>query len=526
MTSKANASETPLVDLPADGRMIRPSAAFIRLEIGHIGRVLSVGAVSAALGFLQIALGGDEVSSAMFAGATFFGLLSVIEAGPVTAVGILNFLLVGRFLLGAYFIKNLLEGDPISANMIEPEHTAKVMFLGFAGVWLATFIVRRYVRRFPLFEVSNSLEGLRVFTILLLVGGTFSLLAILIAAGSDTATVGGVWGLAKDLVSFRTAALPALMLYLWRRNTSRWLTHPLVLAIMLFLFLQGILGSSKQGMADPFALYTMMALARYGLRHPFAWLGLPATVLLFQFFISPIGQYARNEGARDKDPRQAAIATSDIVIGYLTDSRFRDRVLSAEQNVVDWGQKQAYYLDDKFRAFYRIAMIGEADRLISATDRITYSGFETIENALLIVVPHFLYPNKPRAGAGNFLGRFAGDLSEEDDTTQVSFGFMANAYNAYGTAGVLPLSFLSALIVLGLVSFSASGPVYSDPWSLLALSAIHQSYVEGALTGQIGAIHQPIDALILLFMTTFMLRLYRNSISKSAHDAESAALAK
>lgn len=500
-------------------RMNASTSPIVRLKVDKLAATLASGALSVALGVLQIALGGDELSTAMLAGATFFGLLSVIEAGATTAIGILNLLLVGRFLFGAYFIKNLLEGTPISANMVEPADTAAVMFLGFAGVWLATYCVRRFARRLPFFMISDTADGLRALTILLLVAGTFSLLAILLAAKSDTITVGGAWGLAKELVSFRTAALPALMLYLWRTNSSRWLTHPLVLALALFLFLQGVLGSSKQGMVDPFALYAMMALARYGWRHPFAWLGIPAAILLYQFFISPIGQYARYEGGRDKDPRQAAIATADIVVGYLTNSSFRQRVLNAEDNIADLAQRQVRYLDEKYRAFSRITMVGEADRLVGATDRFGNSGLETVENSLLLAVPHFLYPNKPQSASGNFLGRYTDELSQADFGTQVSFGFMANAYNAYGMVGVLPLSFLSALIVLGFVSLSASGPFYTDPWSLLAISALHQSYVEASFTGQIGAIHQPIDAFLVLFATVLIVWVLGNARGRLIQDA-------
>jgi hypothetical protein len=476
-----------------------------------MGTAFAIAAFSAFVDIAQIALGGEPLASSMMAGAVLFGLLSVQAAGVLTALGILNLVLVGRLLLGALIIKNVAQGDPITARLLEPEDTSAVMLLGFAGVWLATVLVRNYVHRLRIFDATSSLEGLRALTIVLLVGGTIALVAVRVSSGNDESTVGGAWGVAKEFISFRTACLPALMLYLWRTKRRRWLTHPAVLAVLLFLSLQGLLGSSKQGMAEPFALYIMMAWARYGWRHPVLWLGLPLAFVSFQYFISPIGQFARNEGGRDKNPREAATATFDIVIGYLSDPQYRERILHADDALVDKSQLQATYIEGKLNSLNRIAMVGEADRLVSATNRYGNSGFETIGNSLLFAVPHVLYPQKPQSASGNFLGRYAGDLGDEDYGTQVSYGFMANAYNAYGILWVLPLSFLCAFLVLGFVSLSSAGPFFEDPWSLLAIAAMHQAYVESSFTGEIGAFHQPIDALILLSMTLVLARVLRSS---------------
>jgi hypothetical protein len=274
-----------------------------------------------------------------------------------------------------------------------------------------------------------------------------------------------------------------------------------VVLVTFFFFLQGLLGSSKQGMAEPFALYAMMAIARYGWRHPIFWMGIPVVMLLFQFFISPIGQYARNQGGRDKSPTQAAIATADIVAGYLTDSQFRDLVYHFNDEVIDINKKQTNYLPGALNTYSRFAMIGESDRLVSATDRFGYTGFETVEVAVLYLTPHFIYPNKPQSNSGNNLGRFTGDISDEDLGTQVSYGFMANAYNAFGMIWVLPLSFLCAFALLGCTRLSTAGAFYTDPWSIVAVATLHQGYVEQPFTGQFGAFHQTIDALMLFLMT-------------------------
>jgi hypothetical protein len=447
------------------------------------------------LALVQIALGGESLPSTIFAGATFFGLLSVQAAGAITAIGLLNLLLVGRFLLGAYFIKNLLMSEPISARLLAPEATAEVMLLGFAGVWLGTLAVRRFVRPIPIFADTTDPRRLLSLAIVFVAFGTLSSVAVRIV-GSDDA-LGGIWGLAKSLAPVRIFALPALMLYYWRINTQKWLTHPAVLSLVFLLLVLGVLSSSKQSMAEPLAAYIFMAIARYGWRHPLAWIGIPIGLVIFQFFIFPISQYARQAGAENKNAREAAMATADIVYGYLTEPAYREYIQRFADGS-DRTEKPLSYLSDKVGAYGRMAMIGETDRLVNATETFGPTGWDTIGDALLLQVPYFIYPNKPQLGTNNFLGRYTGDLPPEDVTTQVSFGFMANAFNTFGLPVVLPFSAITTFFVLGVLALMASGPVYLSPWSIAAVIGAHQSYVEASFSGQFGVIHAPVFAAIML----------------------------
>jgi hypothetical protein len=273
------------------------------------------------------------------------------------------------------------------------------------------------------------------------------------------------------------------------------LTHPAVVALALFLLFLGLLTSSKQVMAEPVAAYSLMALARYGWRHPVVWICIPLAIASYQYFVFPIANYARNAGALYKNPREAALATAEIVSGYLTDSSFREYVQQIASIVHN--EKDAY-LDEKLSPYLRFAMIGEADRLISTSGVYQQTEWSTIYTALLVQVPAFLYPRKPQQGAGNFLGRYAGDLDQNDRQTQVSYGFMANAHNAFGLPVVLPFSIIGVIFVLTMVASFTSGPVYTNPWSMYAIAAAHQEYVESPFSGLVGIVHEPIIAFIVL----------------------------
>ena len=83
-------------------------------------------------------------------------------------------------------------------------------------------------------------------------------------------------------------------------------------------------------------------------------------------------------------------------------------------------------------------MVGEADRLGSATERQqAFTGWETITWGFKLLTPSFLYAKKPTMEAGNYLGHIVGDIGPSDTETQVSYGVMANLYNAFSFIGVL-----------------------------------------------------------------------------------------
>jgi len=135
----------------ADGRLRAPIVIDAR-----IGALLATGAISLALVLVQLALGEEMELALVYGGAALFGLLAATEAGLTTALGIINAVLVARFLLGAYAIKNLLMHEPISRSLHAPLSTGFVMLLGFAGLYLGTLATARRVRPLPIFRAYPS----------------------------------------------------------------------------------------------------------------------------------------------------------------------------------------------------------------------------------------------------------------------------------------------------------------------------------------------------------------------------------
>jgi hypothetical protein len=479
----------------------------VRLQLGRVGLVFKLAACALALALVQVLLGDEVSNSLLMAGAAFFGLLAVLDAGVLTAIGILNLLLVGRILLGAFVVKNAFLLEPITGGMLAPETTSAVMFLGFSAVWLATVFVRRFVRPVPLFETVVRPDRLHALLWIVFAFGVVLAVVLKASSSSDDVAAGGLWGVAKALANTRSLALPILMLLLWNLGTRKWLLHPLVLLVGLVLFLMGVVSTSKQAMAEPILFYVVMAIARNGWRHPIAWIFVPISALVFQSFIYPIAQFSRSHGGQYKNPMVAAEAVSENVVDFVTNSSFREYVRNTETDGGHWDDGTAY-LPKQWVSAGRVALVGEADRLISTSDVFQYTRWDTIVNSLLIAVPHFLYPQKPQQGSGNYLARYAGDLTEDDQTTQVSYGFMANAFNAFGMLYVLPLTWITALFTLLPVALITNGPAHRSPWAMFALVSLHQAYIESSFSGLFGAFNVFILAGILTVLSIILAWLF------------------
>jgi hypothetical protein len=175
------------------------------------------------------------------------------------------------------------------------------------------------------------------------------------------------------------------------------------------------------------------------------------------------------------------------------------------------------YLDrEDLRPLSRLAMIGEADRLIAATDATqSYTGWETISNGIKLMAPSFLVADKPTSGGGNFLGHIAGDLASNDLTTQVSYGFMANLYNAFGLYGV----FFGTIIFISLFYYSLRlwfatpdlnfSPWGSTIWYLLLAMLYEHSLIESPIGNMLPSVVIGMTAMVgLILGSKFLASLF------------------
>ena len=159
-------------------------------------------------------------------------------------------------------------------------------------------------------------------------------------------------------------------------------------------------------------------------------------------------------------------------------------------------------------------MVGEADRLIYATEQQqAFTGWETITWGFKLLMPSILYPGKPIFEAANYLSHIAGESNPSDTTTQVSYGVMANLYNAFSLTGVLvgtPLFFgvfyYWIRIFLGNAKWEAV-PTASTLWFLWLVASYQHAISESTLSGLVASISFP-SVIVLLCMLARWLCLF------------------
>jgi hypothetical protein len=225
---------------------------------------------------------------------------------------------------------------------------------------------------------------------------------------------------------------------------------------------------------------------------------------LYVSIIYPYSQYVRDHGGRDGTLQQRIEVIQEVFLNLVTNFDFRQSVDSRIS------ANETYLGKDSLQPVSRLAMIGEADRLIAATDSTqSYSGWETITNGLKLAVPSFLMADKPSSGGGNFLGHIAGDLAPDDNDTQVSYGFMANLYNAFGLYGVLlgTIVFISIFYYVLRLWFAdlslTFGPWGSTIWYVLIGMLFEHSLIEAPIGNQLPALINLSAVVGLVYLSKF-----------------------
>jgi hypothetical protein len=168
------------------------------------------------------------------------------------------------------------------------------------------------------------------------------------------------------------------------------------------------------------------------------------------------------------------------------------------------GKSRSYLGRQSLQPFSRLAMVGEADRLISATNQQqALTGWETITWGFKLALPSFLYPDKPVWGTGNYLGHYTGDLGSHDTQTQVSYGIMANFYNAFSYQGVFlgSIAFFAGFYYILRFFFKnprwKAFPSGATLWFLLLVAMFQHSLVEESVAGLIASISLPLVVLAI-----------------------------
>lgn len=464
----------------------------------------------------QLIVGTDLVIAVLFSFAIWFGLLAIAAGGGLaSAFGCLNAILIAKFLLIGVLLK-ILMGTPADSNLSSPLATALVMALGFAGLLVGTFAQSKL----PL----PSAGGIRSFNArmclsLAIVLFVVSYAGYFLSLVPDTQGNGlqtGSWvGIARSIGFFKSFAIVPIMLYVWKQGSERLLTHPVVLLALAWGVAVGILSTGKEEAMEPLVLYVGIGLVRYGWRFRWLWALAAAGVAYYALVVFPYSQYVRYAGGREGTFEQRFEVTKNIFLNITTNQDFRSAAFRRATS------GRSYLGSSALNPFSRLAMVGEADKLIAATDAgQSFTGWETISWGFKMLLPSFLVPDKPIWGTGNYLAHISGEVGSTDYTTQVSYGVMANLYNAFSLPGVMvgtALFFFGFYYWLRIffpnahLTNIARGTAMlndSDAQSVLCfmllVGAFQHSLIESSVAGLIASLTMPVIICSLVTAATWL----------------------
>jgi hypothetical protein len=436
--------------------------------------------IAVASWLMQMMTGTDAVDAVAFSFAIFFGLLAVHVAGGFkTIVGLLNLVMITKFLLVALVIKTV-TWQALDSGLKAPRATAEVMALGFLGLFIGTWLYRRLPRTPGIVtDVTTSRNYLAITIVFLFFSMASAVAHLTFATSYDTELRGGLWGFAQGWSTLSAFAVVPAMYYAWSSGAKRFLSHPLVLSILLIELAYGIASTTKQSAMEPLVCYAGVGFIRYGIKSKAVWGLVAAGLVFYTTIIYPYSQYVRDHGGRDGDLSSRMEVIKAVFFSVSTDSDFRNMVETTIPG------HETYLGKESLASLSRMAMVGEADRLIASTDATqSYTGWETIVMGLQLMVPSFIYPEKPLSGGGNLLAHIAGDIGDDDLTTQVSYGVMASLFNSFSLPGV----FWGSIIFFGLIYYSLQiwyrnpvlnfDPYGSSIWYILLAIEFQHSLVE------------------------------------------------
>jgi hypothetical protein len=201
-------------------------------------------------------------------------------------------------------------------------------------------------------------------------------------------------------------------------------------------------------MFEPFLLVGLTAVA-FGFRFSIAHLAAAVAFAVFAVgVLFPFGQVARSY-TRGYGFTETITATAEFAVKHFTSLQGFRQLHEQYDDAAEKAELTRYY-DQSFGLLERVSLIKMADLLVAATEREGLSEWETITHGFEMALPRFIYPNKPAINTGTYLGKKAGVISEDDWGTQISFGFIADAYSSFGWTGaaVIPGAVTLAFLLL------------------------------------------------------------------------------
>jgi hypothetical protein len=362
-------------------------------------------------------------------------------------------------------------GEPAQSNLAMPFLTFQVHLGGVLALLFAVYVSRRLTTKRALLanmvtdaNMQNATTGCMITGIILTTFLTFL-----------PHENGSILAALSQLNRFYVIAILLGVIHQIRKSGGTSSVNVPVLISMAAIFISGVLAFSKEGMFTPFICWFVAAASQRYRLSLYQLIGVILTTLfLFQYLV-PYSQYGRSfiTGTPSEDFDTTITMLSDL--GDVRQKYYQDQ--GGER-----GEGSNYYYDTPQGFFDRLEMLSPDDGLIEVTEEKGQFGFSPIIMGFENLIPHIIWPGKPGIFFGNIYAHEVGILSEEDNTTGVSFSPMGEAFHLERWLGVFLIA--PALWIMLFTLFdSLCGDVRKSPWGLLMFVVYSHLAPEGMLGG-------------------------------------------
>jgi len=365
-------------------------------------------------------------------------------------------------------------GEPGDSNLSTPILTSEIYLGSICSMLVAVFISKRLTTKEALLAGFVTDNNMQTATIGCLVTGVvIDVITQLVSQGEGT-----FLSALRQVNRFYPMVVFLGTIHAIRRSGgTRSISFPVLLAGGL-MFVEGVLGFSKEGMITPGVAWVLAAASqRYKVSGgQIAGMALAAAFLVH--YLVPYSQYGRNFVTLS---RTENLRTSYSMLGNLETVR-RDYEESQSTDVDE--QLAQGYFNNHQGFFDRLQMIGPDDSLIAFTEQGTVPGIAPVYLYFDNLVPHFIWKNKPNWGGGNLYARQMGFLAEDDNGTGISFSPASEAFHLMRWTGTLILLPILSIMLFTLFD-SLCGDVRKSPWGLIVVLTFAHVAPEGGLGGMI-----------------------------------------
>ncbi len=366
--------------------------------------------------------------------------------------------------------------EPGDSHLQAPLSTMMAYCVGMLTTLFVVLLVRKLRPRRGLLSGMGFGEDMKKAALgAFILGGMIQLLTYRVQeSGSFLSAV-------RQINNFTQMSILLATFYQVKKSAGKESTNWIVWTAGVSLFiLGGLLGFSKYGLLVSIVTWLSAAIAA---GHNFSRkqvIGVALAFIFFQMYLVPYSQVGRD--LREEEPTMA----TDLVVARTMLSnlgKYREQYKIDQRELSEDDTRPHLY--DRAQGFFdRLNMLSPDDALIAYTNNGNEEGLLPTWWSIMNVVPHFIWRNKPFYYVGNLYAREIGMISDDNDSTGISFSPVADAYHQASFFGVF-LVVPPTLFLLFLVMDSLSGDIREAPWGILFCVLVTHAAPEGMIGGQI-----------------------------------------